>query len=159
MNRTVVSSIIVLVWACSSVGCGSSDASSLTGGLSFELLYRGPEQAVAYYTLDERGVLAFGGGMDAYMHRTRWKGELTPEDVEELELLIRKNQWFEAEPTSIGEPPPTYELKLRGPQGAHDYRVRGRSPAIDPVLDLLDKIARRRFDKYLDRFPQPGAQE
>ena len=70
-----------------------------------------------------------------------------------------QNQWFQAKPTAMGEAPPSYEISLHGPQGNHYYRVKGKSPAIEPVLQLLDSFTRRRFDKYLEQFPQPGPQE
>jgi hypothetical protein len=159
MSRIVLCWTLALLWTFLSNGCASSDANSMTGGVSFQLLYRGPEDAAAYYTLDRHGVLRFGGGMDAYLKKVSWQQQLSPQDIQQLEALIDQNQWFQAKPTATGEPPPSYEISLSGPQGSHFYRVKGQSPAIDPVLHLLDSFTRRRFDKYLEQFPQPGSQE
>ena len=41
-----------------------------------------------------------------------------------------------------------YEVTVRGPEGRQRYKLRGESTAAGELDDLLDRIARRRFDSF-----------
>lgn len=113
--------------------------------------------AWALYRVWPDGTIEYGGGGDAQDDKTTWTDRLTAAEADELTTAIAEQQWVDREPTSSGEPADhIFTIDLSGPGGRRKYRVTGDNPRITPVLDLLDRIARRRFDEFLDEFPEPS---
>ena len=82
---------------------------------------------------------------------------MTEAEIDELLALLDRDGWFHGEPTDGDEPSGrVYEVTVHGPQGRQRYKLRGESAAGGELNDLLDRIARRRFDSFLDRFPTPA---
>lgn len=147
----LVATLVVLA----ATGCAPrGGADSPTGGLSLRLKVTGDENLAALYEVSADGVLAFGGGIDAQRDRVTWEGAMTGPEIDRLRALVEEHEWYTRRPVSSGEPKERrYRIKLRWPGGGKYYKVRGASPDVVQVQELLDKIARRRFDAYLRSLP------
>jgi hypothetical protein len=159
----VVSTCHIMVFALIVAGCAAG-AGSRTGretptqGVTFTLFVQRDVSTAALYEMDEHGNLSFGGGWDARNGVTSWTGAMSPEEIEEVLTVIDDHGWFERKPTSAGEPDDYYyRLTIAGPEGRKRYsRIAGESPEIEPVVAVLDRIARRRFDDFLKTLPRAG---
>ncbi len=125
-----------------------------------EITVIGGRHVTALYRVDQDGALHFGGGLDGRLGKTSWTGQMSAGEIQELRDLLTRHDWFGADPVSTGDPPGwSYDIKLTWPQGRRSFRVIGRSPAVDPIEEFLDRIARRRFDAFLDTLPKPSSEQ
>ncbi|MHC4107659.1 MAG: hypothetical protein ACYSTY_06190, partial [Planctomycetota bacterium] len=138
-------------------GCAARSATdSPTGGVSLRMTVVDETNRWAHYRVEADGSLSFGGGLDAVQHKTSWTGQMTEAEIDGLLALLERDGWFRGEPADGDEPSNrVYEITVRGPEGPQRYRLRGESAAGGELNDLLDRIARRRFDSFLERFPRP----
>ncbi len=139
-------------------GCAVRSATdSPTGGVSLRMAVVGEPNRTALYRVEADGSLSFGGGLDAIQHKTSWTGQMTEAEIDELLALLDRDGWFHGEPADGDEPSGrVYEVTVHGPQGRQRYKLRGESAAGGELNDLLDRIARRRFDSFLERFSRPA---
>lgn len=118
--------------------------------------------AESYYEVERDGTLRFGGGMDARLERTSWSGSMSPEEIATLERLLRLHGWYERRPASTNVPQDqVYRVKLSAPQvkglaNRTSFRLKGESPDVQPVRELLERLALRRLAPQLQRLPQPS---
>ena len=139
-------------------GCALPD--SATGGLTLELNVKGEGQLAVLYRVNRDGTLGFGGGADARNCRISWTGPMTADEIKALRSLLDRHGWFSHGPASTGEPPQReYRIKLTWEGGRRRYTVKGASPDVTPIDQLLERIARRRLDPFLDSLPRPSHPE
>ena len=117
----------------------------------------GEPNSTALYQVEADGSLSFGGGLDAVRHKTSWTGQMTEAEIDELLALLERDGWFRGEPAD-GDGPNgrVYEVTVCGQEGRQRYTLRGESTAGGELNDLLDRIARRRFDSFLERLARPA---
>ncbi len=128
---------------------------SPTGGIKLELRVHGEANLAVLYRVSEDGTIGYGGGADARNRTITWTGQMTPGEIDELRALLQKHGWFRGAPRSTGEPRKRVSrIKLSHDGRRHSYKVRGRSPDITPVEELLDRVARRRFERFLESLPK-----
>ncbi len=139
-------------------GCAVRRATdSPTGGVSLRLAVVDEPNSRALYRVEADGSLSFGGGLDAVRRKTSWTGQMTEAEIDELLALLERDGWFQGEPADGDElSGRVYEVTVHGPQGRQRYKLRGESTAGRELNVLLDRIARRRFDSFLDRFSRPA---
>ncbi len=137
-------------------GCAVRSATdSPTGGVSLRMAVVDEPNSRALYRVEADGSLSFGGGLDAVRRKTSWTGQMTEAEIDELLALLERDGWFRGEPADRDGPNGrVYEVTVCGPEGRQRYKLRGESAAAGELNDLLDRIARRRFDSFLERFPR-----
>lgn len=115
--------------------------------------------AESLYQVNRDGTLNFGGGFNALAGHTTWTGQMTPREIQELRELIETHHWFTANPDSTQQPPGMlYRVAIDAPQVQKHFTVKGESPDVQPVRELLARIALRRLEGELKRLPQPSLQ-
>ncbi len=130
---------------------------SPTGGLKLELLVHGEANLAVLYRVSEDGMIGYGGGADARNRTITWTGQMTAGEIDELRALLHQHGWFGGAPRSTGEPKERVSrIKLSHAGRSHSYKVRGRSPDVTPIEQLLDRVARRRFERFLESLPKAG---
>jgi hypothetical protein len=141
-------------------GCAApaSSAADATGGVTLRLqMFDTEGGAAALYEVARDGTLGFGGGADARLDTIAWTGAMTAEEIAELRAALEAQQWFEPAPTGSGEPKTlTYRVDLRRPSGHVRFRATGQCPPVEAVLTVLDRIARKRFEPFMQTLPRPG---
>ena len=111
------------------------------------------------YRVVPGGDLRFAGGLAAVDGSFSWSGPLTDREIDQLFALVADHGWESRDPPSRGEPADRrYRITLRGPGLHRRFEVIGDAPGVQAVEMILDGAARRRFDPYLERLPQPGEQ-
>ena len=107
------------------------------------------------YRVSADGTIGYGGGADARNRTITWTGQMTPGEIDELRALLQQHGWFRGAPRSTGEPKERVSrIKLSHAGRSHSYKVRGRSPDVTPVEKLLDRVARRRLERFLESLPK-----
>lgn len=154
---------VLCVSVVSSGGCTSSvggpPADTPTGGLEFRMFVRDGSGAESLYQVNRDGSIEFGGGMKARLDDTAWKGQLTPDEIHQLRELVESHGWYQRNPASTDQPPKMIQrVTLNSPQVRRRFRVKGESPDVAPIRELLDHAALRRLEPDLERLPQPSAQ-
>ncbi len=126
-------------------------------GFLLELRLRGLDNYAALYRVNGARRLGFGGGADASNRELSWTGSLSDEQYDRLQALLRQHGWFDGLVASTGEPPQRVaRIELRWSGGRRRFKVTGHSPDVEPVRQLLDDAARRRFEPALENLPRPG---
>jgi len=140
-------------------GCAAPapPAVDATGGVTLHLrMFDTEGGAAALYDVARDGTLGFGGGIDARIDAIAWTGAMSAEEIADLRAALEAQQWFDPPPKGDGNPETlSYQVDLRGPSGRARFRATGRCPPVEAVLAVLDRIARKRFDPYLQTLPQP----
>lgn len=137
-------------------GPGAVEGRSATGGLKLELLVHGEANLAVLYRVSRDGTIGYGGGADARNRTITWTGQMTPGEIDELHALLQQHGWFDGAPRSTGEPQERVSrIKLRHAGRSYSYKVRGISPDVTPIEQLLDRVARRRFERFLESLPKP----
>ena len=112
------------------------------------------------YRIERDGTFNWGGGLNALVDKTTWAGPMTNEERKQLYDLLITYGWFERDPVSTNEPEGRItRVDLSGDPGSNHFKVRGQNADVQPVLDLLEKISRRRLEPDLQMLPQPGLQK
>ncbi len=136
-------------------GTGGVGGRSPTGGIKLELLVQGEANLAVLYRVSEDGTIGYGGGADARNRTITWTGQMTPGEIDELRALLQQHGWFRGAPRSTGEPQERVSrIKLSHAGRSHSYKVRGSSPEVTPIEQLLDRVARRRFERFLESLPK-----
>ncbi len=152
---TAAGLLLVLCGCSGGGGTGAVGGRSPTGGFKLELRVHGEANLAVLYRVSEDGTIGYGGGADARNRTITWTGQMTPGEIDELRALLQKHGWFRGAPRSTGEPRKRVSrIKLSHDGRRHSYKVRGRSPDITPVEELLDRVARRRFERFLESLPK-----
>ncbi|MCA9296174.1 MAG: hypothetical protein KC983_06640 [Phycisphaerales bacterium] len=163
MMRILVLALVATVLAgCSSTSTGGmfGDADGSTdSGFSLEILYTDEANLAALYRIRPNDTFEFAGGRDALSGQATYTTLLSREEVDRVRLRIAEVGWETREPVSTDDPPKRrFAIRFTTERGSYSYRVRGESPDVRPVLELLDDFSRRRLKADLDRLPEPGLQ-
>ncbi len=117
------------------------------GDFYLELWVLGEENLAALYRVNGLGQIGFGGGVAARNYKLTWTGTITPEVLEQLRGLLREHGWFTGEVASVPEPKKRINrIDMRWDGERRRMKVRGASPAVEPVRIFLDKAARYRLE-------------
>ncbi len=160
-----------MLWAVIAVGLltgcsfhGAADPLSPTGGIAMEMQVAGEGNLAALYRVQPDGKIQFGGGAEARNRRITWTGQMTAREIQQLRELLEQYGWFDTAPTfprrDMPKPKRSYRLTLSWPGGRWHRRVRGASPQVTEIHDLLEQIARRRLEghRILEALPTPSSQ-
>jgi len=129
----------------------------IADGFFLELSILGEENYAVLYRVNGARALGFGGGTAAFNRELSWQGSLEQEEYDRLQELLDQHGWFDGTIVSTGEPRQRVSrISLRWPGGSRRLKVTGNSPDVEPVQQLLDRAARRRFEPELESLPQPG---
>lgn len=141
-------------------GCaGAPRTDTPTGGTDFIMYVRDGTGAEAHYEVGRDGSLAFGGGMAACIGKITWTGTLTAEELEQFRSLLQAQNWFDRKPASTGQPPTQmYRITINSPEVRRAFKVKGESPELEAIRELLARAALRRLEDDLRALPQPGPQ-
>ncbi len=141
------------------IGCGprAADRADFALSLSIETP---PDQRVLYRTT-RAGEIQFAGGRDALFETPSWTGDLTDEEILELDAILRETNWFRPRPTDPGDAAgpeaSIYDVTIEAPNGRRRFTVTGGTAAIAAAEAILEAAATRRLDDYLSRQPRPEA--
>jgi hypothetical protein len=149
--------VLVAAVLAGCVGRPGLDPGSRTQGVELDLWLRGEENLAIYYEVAQEGTIGFGGGADGRQRRISWTGPLTDDEIERLRELLQRDGWYTGDVVATGEPRKReVRIHLCWPGGGKRYKLRGESPDIAPVLDLLEEASRRRLEGTLRELPQPS---
>jgi hypothetical protein len=143
-------------------GCASSTvapAESPTHGIALTMLVRNEGSANQLFIVEPDGAIQWGGGFDAVDGNPSWTGTLSGKEADELVSVMRTHGWLDGHLRADAPAKwPIYEIKVRTPEGSHSSDFKGSCAQVTPVLAVLERIADRRNDAYLNTFPEPGRQ-
>jgi hypothetical protein len=135
----------------------SGSGPSPTGGVSLDLLVRHGEASHSRYRVNRDGTLGWAGGFDAVNGNIMWSGPMTSEEIAEFRTMLDANGWEDRSPASTQDGgDPEYQIIIAGPRGREKHKVHGAPDDVVAMEALLQRIARRRHDAYLESFPKPG---
>jgi hypothetical protein len=165
IHAPMIGRLLLCLAAVMAIGCESPSRTTgpdVMGGMTLEIFEAHTGGSYALYRVETDGTLRFAGGLDAQQGRFTWDGPLTAEEREQLLELLRRHGWFATEPPSTGEPPgTTYRVRIdrrSQPSIRRRWRIRGETPAVTEVADLLEQASRRRNEEFLRALPQPSRQ-
>ena len=129
----------------------------IADGFWLELWILGEDNYAVLYRVNGASALGFGGGAVAFNRELSWEGTLEQAEYDRLQELLGQHGWFDGTIVSTGETSlRVSRIILRWPGGSRRLKVTGVSPGIEPVQQLLDRAARRRFEPELESLPQAG---
>jgi hypothetical protein len=153
-----VAMLLVAVAGCALLTSPSTREQSATGGIDLRMFVHDHTGAEALYVVHKDGTFEFGGGMAARLDKTFWTGAISADEGQQLQSLIEENRWFEDRPKSTNQPESfRYRIHINSPQGRTRITLKGQHPRVEPVRQMLDRIALRRLDSDLQQLPQPSA--
>lgn len=123
-------------------------------GTRLRIEMNAPQQAVLLI-VNDKGVISYGGGLNAIENKTTWQGTMTPEQHAEFTSLL--STWnLGNTKESVGEGVGKYTVRLQ--EGSKDDLV--ELPLTDTtathVYALLMDVADKRFNETLDALPKPS---
>lgn len=127
-------------------------------GWAILMVVRDEANRVARYRLDDRGVLHFGGGVDAMRGRESWSDRLRDDEAAELVGLLERVGWLRSAPRGAGGRWPRRDVEIEGPEGRRSFTIEGADPDAEAVEAALARIAARRHEPFLDAFPKPDVE-
>lgn len=149
--------IAVVLTGCRSTTISAGDPASRTGGIAVELYTRGENLEAVYYRVYPEGRIAYAGGQSAYERETQWEGPLTDEEITRLRERLDGDGWWTGRVTTTGEPAQReWEIQIARPGGGQRYRLTGDGREVLRLRSLLDEIARKRLDPFLETLPKPS---
>jgi len=129
----------------------------IADGFWLELWILGEENYAVLYRVNGASALGFGGGAVAFNRELSWEGTLEQQEYDRLQELLEQHGWFDGTIDTTGDArQPVSRISLRWPGGSRRLKLRGVSPGVEPVRQLLDRAARRRFKPQLESLPQAG---
>ncbi len=138
-------------------GCAGEGPRSLqpevriADGFWLELWILGEENYAVLYRVNGAHALGFGGGAVAFNRELSWTGTLQDEEYDRLQELLGQHGWFDGTIASTGEARRRVaRIRLQWTGGSRRMKVTGASPDVEPVRQLLDHAARRRFQRDLE---------
>jgi hypothetical protein len=165
MKRFIASSMCLVIAALLAHGLGgctslqSQREQSATGGLELTLFVRDATEAEAFFQVNADGTLGWAGGIYARLHSPKWTGAMTAEEIAQLRQLINDRDFFRVRPASSEEPPKQiYRILINAPEHRARFTVKGHSPELEPIRELLAKASLRRLEDDLNRLPAPSSQ-
>ena len=155
--------IALAVIALAPVSCSSLQSKpepTATGGLEFTLFVRDSTGSESFYQVTPDGSLGWAGGLYARLYSPKWSGALTADEIKTLQTLLAERQYFLSKPPSSGEPEKhIYRVYVNAPEHRTRFTVKGMSPEIEPIRELLANASLRRLEDDLDRLPQPSSND
>lgn len=166
-RRAMCGALLALCISALMVGCANAplvppaDASSPTGGVGLRLWYaQVPTRQYQYFKVGSDGTLEYGGGMNAFNHKTDWTGKLTAEQGKAVRALIDQTGWMTmAKPGRKEGETPVAEIRVEASGEYREFEVAGPDPKVEELLLLLQAAANKRLDSFMERLPQPGQQK
>lgn len=112
------------------------------------------------YTLSTSGEFGSSGGLDARESRTTWSTTIPREQALAILSPLDDPQWWrrlsEVEGGGGPEAAVRTSIEWRGPDWNRSREVAGDPEVLQPLLESLRSISRRRFDATLDALPGAG---
>ena len=160
-RRVAILAAVLLAVLMSCASTPHSPGPDRTAGISLELYVKKPGHAYSLFRVGTDGSLSHGGAQDATFGKTTWTGSLTDDEISRLLTLLEHHGWFERLPESASpeEGEAGYEIKLRRAGRSVTMKARGPNEHVEPIHELLDDAARRRFEPILQSLPLPGEQK
>lgn len=161
-GRHAISMAIMIIQFCvlAIAGCAldsTSRVDSPTGGIDLMLSMHDSTEADELYHADRKGTIEFGGGMNARLGRTTWKGQLTPEEAGRFRTIIQEQNWFGEKLKSTNAPAGfRYRIEIDSPDGQFKVSLKGENDRVKPMREFLDQVSRRRLKADLEQLPQPS---
>lgn len=168
--RTAVAAVAALTLAALLVaapaGCASrpmvppQEPASPTNGLSVQMWYAVPSGGqYQMFRVKETGEFQYGGGMVAMNRNVDWTGQLTLEEAKQVRAMVDKAGWMTAkDPARKEGDSPIAEIELSGGGAVRRFEITGPDPAVAELATMLQKVADQRFNRFLQRLPEGGAQ-
>jgi hypothetical protein len=106
----------------------------------------------ALYVVQQNGDIAFGGGMHAIQGKTSWKGALTPQQLEKLQVLL------EATPLQATDKKLTYSFQIKSQVGdvASKATVALSNVHATELYFFLEESTLSRVQSQLNALPKPS---
>lgn len=166
VRAAAIAALVLLACGPALTGCDTGpikvpeDPASVTGGLGLRLWYARPAtRQYEYFTLDPDGMLGYGGGMKGFDRAVDWRGQLTSDEAARLRAIIDAAHWLDApSPGREGTESTVAEISLRAGGSERSFTINGPDDAVTQAVALLSKAAERRFDRFMQRLPEAGAQ-
>lgn len=160
-RRVAILAAVLLAVLMSCASTPHSPGPDRTAGISLELYVKKPGHAYSLFRVGTDGSLSHGGAQEATFGKTTWTGSLTDDEISRLLTLLEHHGWFERLPESASpeEGEAGYEIKLRRAGRSVTMKARGPNEHVEPIHELLDDAARRRFEPILQSLPLPGEQK
>lgn len=157
---------VAAVLLAAPAGCASrpmvppQEPASPTDGLSLQMWYAIPSGGqYQMFRVKETGEFQYGGGMVAMNRNTDWTGQLTLEEAKQVRALVDKAGWMTAkDPARKEGDSPIAEIELSGGGSSRRFQINGPDPAVAELATMLQKVADQRFNRFLQRLPEGGAQ-
>lgn len=168
--RTAVAAVAALAVAALLVaapaGCASrpmvppQEPASPTNGLSVQMWYAVPSGGqYQMFRVKETGEFQYGGGMVAMNRNVDWTGQLTLDEAKQVRAMVDKAGWMTAkDPARKEGDSPIAEIELSGGGAVRRFEITGPDPAVAELATMLQKVADQRFNRFLQRLPEGGAQ-
>lgn len=128
---------------------------SRTDGITMSLsIARPSEQAYELFRVTREGDLEYGGGMRAFNGSTSWSGAMTTDEIQSFLTLLNESGWCDTRPPTDDESTVRVRIELRCTERRRTWSIRGAPESVARMRELLEPIARRRFEPDLDRLPE-----
>lgn len=152
---TVATALLLLLTACASTR-GVGDPNTPTGGVALEVETRDSESLkLSLYRVWPDGVIDWGGGRDAMNSVTTWEGLMGQAEIAKMRTLLEQDGWYEGRPTGSGTPKTAMAtVVVRSAAGSRTTTIRGTSPELDRLLEVLREATKGRHDGYLRKLPE-----
>lgn len=148
---------VMLLSGCRSTSLAAGEASSPTGGIAVEMFTRGANLEAVYYRVTPAGRIKYAGGYRAHERETQWEGPITAEEITRLRELLEADGWWTGTVTTTGQPASRqWEIDVARPAGGERYRLTGNGEAVLRLRGLLDEMASKRLDPFLQTLPKAG---
>lgn len=146
-----------LVGACATASWVETPKPTAACAAAIDFWWAEPSQARFEYFRIEGGVLAWGGGRDAFDRRTSWAMPLSTQACTALADEVERVPWaaLEAEQASVTEERAFIVIVASGAT-VHRAKIQADRAGIAPLKTLLDRLAAERLDATLEELPGAG---
>lgn len=136
------------------------ESGSLTGGVALNLWFAKLDtRQYEYFRVEADGTFSYGGGMKAFNRTTEWTGKITADEGKRLRALIDGAKWMTAEDPALHTAEgPLAEITVASSLSKRSFNIEGPNEYVLQIVELLSKAAQQRFDRYMQRLPEPGTQ-
>lgn len=149
--------VAMFIGGCRSTSLAAGEANSPTGGIAVELFTSGENLEAVYYRVTPAGRIDYAGGHRAHEREPQWEGPLTTEEITRLRELLESDGWWTGAVTTTGEPKSRrWDIQVVRPAGGERYRLTGNGEAVLRLRELLDEMASKRLDPFLETLPKAG---
>ena len=145
---------LVLLSACASTR-GVGDPNTPTGGVAVEVESRDSESLkISLYRVWPDGTIDWGGGRDAMNSVTTWEGLMGQSEIASMRQLLEQDGWYDGRPKGSGTPKTaTATVVVKSAAGSRTTTIRGSSPELERLLEVLRQATKGRHDGYMRKLP------